>query len=68
MKYRRHTLSGRARHWAEPVSGDCAAICCADDRAAPRHDSINAVAIENCMIARWKKPFESIAEAEASFS
>jgi hypothetical protein len=48
-----------------PVTGanlgnKMAAICRADDRAAKRHDSGNALAIEDNMIARWKKSFESV--------
>src|SRR6267378_5330584 len=48
-----------------PVTGanlgnKMAAIYRADDRAAKRHDSGNALAIENSMIARWKKSFESV--------
>ena len=45
-------------------SHEMAAICRADDRAAQCHDSINAFAIENNMIARGKKPFESVAETD----
>ena len=41
-------------------SDEMTAICCADDRAPQRHDSINAFAIENHVIAGRKKPFESV--------
>ena len=40
------------------------AIRRADDRAAQCHDSINAFAIENDVIARRKKPFESVAKTD----
>jgi len=45
-------------------SREMAVIRRADDRAPQRHDSINAFAIENNMIAGRKKPFESVAETE----
>ena len=38
------------------------AISCPDNRAAQRHDSTNALPIENDMITRWKKTFESVAK------
>ena len=38
------------------------AISCPDDRAAQGHDSTNALAIENDMIAGRKKSFESVAK------
>jgi hypothetical protein len=37
-----------------------AAICGADDGAAQRHDSVNALAVDNDMIAGRKKSFESV--------
>jgi hypothetical protein len=39
-----------------------AAIRCPDNRAAQSHDSTNALPIENDMVARWKKSFESVAK------
>ena len=55
------TFAGTTR----PITGanlgnKMTAIGRADDRAAKRHDSVNALAIENNMIARWKKSFESV--------
>jgi len=41
---------------------EMAAIRCADDGAAQRHDSINTFAIENNVIAGRKKPFKSVAK------
>src|SRR5439155_13678796 len=41
---------------------EMAAIGCTDDSAPQRHDSVNAFAIENHVIAGRKKPFESVPE------
>ena len=45
-------------------SDEMTAIGCADHRASQRHDSVDALPIENDMIARWEKSFESIAKPD----
>src|SRR5439155_5319294 len=66
IQYLLGTCNDVLRH-NRPIAGadfgnKMAAIRRADDRAAQRHDSVNALAIEDDMIAGRKKSFESVSK------